>query len=116
MSLSRKVPNYISQEDIYLTMADRSKIRTYVRKTFFRAPSWGYPMRTHDQFDVDYHVQMCTHGMTVAFTAEHPNRTLTLTLTRLLTRKLWGDQFLDVVACEGSRLFRPTWMLFLEIL
>ena len=35
--------------------------------------------------------------------ADHPTRTITLALT--LT--LWGDQCLDAVACEGSRLIRP---------
>ena len=39
----------------------------------------------------------------------------TLTLTRTRTRTLWSDQCLDVVACEGSRLIRPTWTLWLEI-
>ena len=43
-------------------------------------------------------------------TADHPTRTQTLTLTRTL----WGDQCLDAVAGEGSRLIRPTWMLCLE--
>ena len=44
----------------------------------------------------------------------HSTRTLALTLT--LTRTLWSDQCLDAVACEGSRLIRPAWMLCLEIL
>ena len=35
--------------------------------------------------------------------ADHPTRTLTLTVTRTL----WGDLCLDAVACEGSRLIRP---------
>ena len=44
--------------------------------------------------------------------ADHPTGILTLTLT--LTRTLWGDQCLDAVACEGSRLIRPTRTLCLE--
>ena len=39
---------------------------------------------------------------------------LTLTLTLTLTRTLWGDQCLDAVACEGSRLIRATWFLCVE--
>ena len=35
--------------------------------------------------------------------ADHPTRTLTLTLPRTL----WGDLCLDAVACEGSRLIPP---------
>ena len=42
----------------------------------------------------------------------HPTRTLTL----ISTRTLWSGQCLDAVACEVSRLIRPTWMLCLEIL
>ena len=38
------------------------------------------------------------------------------TLTLTLTRTLWGDQCLEAVACEGSRLIRPAWILCLEIL
>ena len=34
--------------------------------------------------------------------ADHPTRTL----TRSLTRTLWGDLCLDAVACEGSGLIR----------
>ena len=37
--------------------------------------------------------------------ADHP------TLTRTLTRTLWGDQCLDAVACEGSRSIRPARVL-----
>ena len=40
----------------------------------------------------------------------HPTRTLTLTRTRTLM----SDQCLDAVACEGSRLIHPTWILCLE--
>ena len=40
--------------------------------------------------------------------------TLTGTLTLTLTLTLWGDQCLDAVACEGSRLIRPTRMPCLE--
>ena len=38
----------------------------------------------------------------------------TRTLTLTLTRTLWGDQCLDAVACEGSRLIRPARMLCLK--
>ena len=34
--------------------------------------------------------------------ADHPTRTLTLSLTRTL----WGDLCLDAVACKGYRLIR----------
>ena len=37
----------------------------------------------------------------MATDADHPTRTLPL------TRTLWGDLWLDAVACEGSRLIRP---------
>ena len=41
--------------------------------------------------------------------------TLTLTLLRInLTQTLWGDQCLDVVACEGSRSIRPARVLCLK--
>ena len=39
----------------------------------------------------------------MAADADHPTRTLALTLTGTL----WGDLCLDAVACEGSRLIRP---------
>ena len=32
------------------------------------------------------------------------------------TRRLWSNQCLDAVACEGSRLIHTTWMLCLKIL
>ena len=41
---------------------------------------------------------------------DHPTRTLNLTLTP------WGDQCLDAVACKGSGLIRPAWVLCLGIL
>ena len=41
---------------------------------------------------------------------DHPTRTLTLTLIG----KLLGDQCLDAVTCEGSRLIRPIWLLCVE--
>ena len=43
--------------------------------------------------------------------ADHPTLTLTRTLTLIGT--LWGDQCLDAVACEGSRLIRPARVLCL---
>ena len=43
---------------------------------------------------------------------DYDHSTLTLTLTLIGT--LWGDQCLDAVACEGSRLIRPIWLLCLE--
>ena len=36
---------------------------------------------------------------------DHSTRTLILTLIETL----WGDQYLDSVACEGSRSIRPIW-------
>ena len=36
---------------------------------------------------------------------------LTLSRNRTRTRTLWGDQCLDAVACEGSRLISPARML-----
>ena len=41
--------------------------------------------------------------LSVAPDIDHPIRTL----TRTLTRTLWGDLCLDAVACEGPRLIRP---------
>ena len=41
--------------------------------------------------------------LAVAPDADHPTRTLTLSLIGTL----WGDLCLDAVACEGSRLIRP---------
>ena len=41
---------------------------------------------------------------------DHSTRTVTLTLTRTL----WGDQCLDAVAWEDSRLIRAIWLLCLE--
>ena len=38
---------------------------------------------------------------------DHSTRTLILTLIETL----WGDQYLDSVACEGSRSIRPIWLL-----
>ena len=43
---------------------------------------------------------------------DYDHSTLTLTLTLIGT--LWGDQCLDAVACEGSRLIWPIWLLCLE--
>ena len=34
--------------------------------------------------------------------------------TQTLIGMLWGDQCLDAVACEGSRLIRPIWLLCVE--
>ena len=41
---------------------------------------------------------------------DHSTRTLTLTLIRTL----WSDQCVDAVACKGSRLIWPMWLLCLE--
>ena len=41
---------------------------------------------------------------------DHSTRTLIHTLIGML----WGDQCLDAVAREGSRLIRPIWLLCLE--
>ena len=45
----------------------------------------------------------------MALDADHPTRTL----TRTVTRTLWGDLCLDAVACEGSRLIRPKGALWM---
>ena len=34
--------------------------------------------------------------------------------TQTLIGMLWGDQCLDAVACDGSRLIRPIWLLCVE--
>ena len=34
--------------------------------------------------------------------------------TQTLIGMLWGDQWSDAVACEGSRLIRPIWLLCVE--
>ena len=34
--------------------------------------------------------------------------------TQTLIGMLWGDQCLDAVACKGSRLIRPIWLLCVE--
>ena len=60
---------------------------------------------------VPHHVPTPTRGMTGRATADHPTRTLTLTLIGTL----WGDQCLDAEACEGSRLIGSTWMLCSEL-
>ena len=38
----------------------------------------------------------------------------TRTLTQILIGMLWCDQCLDAVTCEGFRLIRPIWLLYLE--
>ena len=40
--------------------------------------------------------------------------TLDPNLTQTLSRMRWGEQCLDAVACEGSRLIRPLWLLCVE--
>ena len=51
----------------------------------------------------------CRGFLAVALDADHPTRTL----TRTVTRTLWGDLCLDAVACEGSRLIRPKGVLWM---
>ena len=47
---------------------------------------------------LQHHVPTLTRGMTVALTADHSTRTLTLTLTRTL----WGGQRLVAVALTAD--------------
>ena len=80
----------------------------------FGTLNWGYPIRTPSLFYivlVPHHVPTPLRGITVRASRSRPT---TRTLSLALTRTLWGDRCLDAVACEGSRLIRPTWMLCLE--
>ena len=53
------------------------------------------------KYYTEYYIYIFKGVLAVAPDADHPTRTLTVTLT------LWGDLCLDTVACEGSRLIRP---------
>ena len=52
---------------------------------------------------------ICKGVLAAAFDADHPTRTLTLTVSRTL----WGGLCLDAVACEGSRLIRSKGVLWM---
>ena len=80
----------------------------------------GYLQETSPRFD-----NMCITAV-LLYQCRHRRRPLweerkvrdsdhsTRTLTKTLIRMLWGKQCSDTVACEGSRLIRPVWLLCCE--